>query len=856
MHTSAGIIQLVLPFTLLYGALIMPTETHSADTFPAVLELVVAPEPCDTKCEIRWASSEIAAETISLYYDADNQGLDGTLIVADIPVIPENSSYFWNVANLPEGNYHIYAGFKQGTETGYSYSDKPVSVAHNTGCLEVESRPNLLPNPGFETGAQEVADWIVIRPYNRDRNWQYGWVDDSQIAHTGNRSIQLANTFNGVNSSSAWEDRVIISSPLLDLPTGKDAYLLTGWVKTAQVGFGQALFRIKYYDENGQQLSIKGLREETFYTGGPQTEEWTRVAFFLDPPHWNSPPYPSPARAYKIRVNFSLDNSPGKLWVDDVSLVAISKEEYEQFLPGNRYRPPAIKQAAAPETFPSVEGWGATIQKNPSTGVWWIVGRDKTAFWATGSQVDSNDKLLSATGLSSSAYKKEAQYRAKTDLNFNQGWRDKSGSGQYSTTRRYINWLNFSSEPTISASPDQWVLKDREGSLIAGYGHYFPDVFSPIWQEHANREANTLLDDGGWKLSSEDIIGYWTDNEWAYGDLHDFFWGDTCRLAFVDWIQGKNDLPSVNAKFQAYGSSIRLKVPAGVSIAAPYTSVADLNRAWSSGYHTYNYGSFNDITATDKPYIRAHDDPVRHDLYAFERVVYTIYVNTIIDNIRNVESAFMESNSQGVHQPIFSNRFHLTSPAAMAALQRNMDIFSRFDVIAVNWYPRNQTKTYNSLEWMEIVKATFHDTTGRPLYISEFGMAAEDADDYSSQPYMTIARWREMTVKNQFQRGWAYENFISTWINLPYILGANWYKWSNGYGNPAGSDVRNCGIVNDNDKYYSQFANTIRSVNKQVNSVERQDSLTINDIDWANIAPWICGASGRISPPRDFRREE
>jgi len=169
-----------------------------------------------------------------------------------------------------------------------------------------------------------------------------------------------------------------------------------------------------------------------------------------------------------------------------------------------------------------------------------------------------------------------------------------------------------------------------------------------------------------------------------------------------------------------------------------------------------------------------------------------------------------------------------------------MHIFSRFDIIAVNWYPADtQSTTYPARQWIEIVKSTFHDTTGRPIYVSEFGLAAEDADDFSQPPGLFVARWREKTVEFQYQRGWAYHNFIATWVNLPFIVGANWYKWPNGYGDPQGNDPRNSGIVDDHDHYYNALTDNMRSINGQIQRVERS-SLTLDEVDWANVEINIC----------------
>lgn len=792
--------------------------------------------------EINWTDGDRAGYSVSLFYDTDDAGHDGALIVQDIPAADPTNSYVWNTAGLPNGSYYIYVAISKGSKTSYSYTPEPLVINHPAACLDVAGRANLLPNSSFEEGLLNPAEWSVDTPFpTRDRSWEYKWLDDSAQAHTGSQSVKIANTFNGVNSDSAWQDRVIIESPQLNLPTPGGKYLLTAWLKTDNVAAGQVMFRIKYFDEAGQPLTLSGHKEDTYFTGGPHTGEWTQVAFLLNPPHWASPPYPAPALAEKITVNFSLDNSPGTLWVDDLALVEISQAEYTQFSPNNRYNPPPVTTAGNPVSLPASPDGGYSVQQAADSGVWWLARPDGTAFWATGIDTGSNENLLAATGLSDSEYAKEAQYRAKHELNFNQGGRDKDSSGNYGSTEGFIYWLNFSSEANIETDPEQWVLKDRDGNLIADYGHYFPDVFSPVWQENAVTEANLLLEDDAWLLESKNVLGYWTDNEWAYGDLYDFLWGDTAQLAFVDWLQGENQLPSVDAAFAAAGSDIDLNVPPGYELATPYRTPAALNQAWSSADHRYNYRVFADVYQRDKPLIRAHNDPVAADLYAFERVIYKIYVDTVIDNIRRVETEYINGTGQGRQHLIFSNRFDLNHPAAVAALQRNMDIFSRFDVIAVNLYPADdQQATFNSRDLLERVKATFHDTTGKPLFIAEFGLAAEDADDFQADPPLIVSRWRDKTVEHQYQRGWGYNNLVATWANLPYVIGARWYKWANGYGSSSHIDPRNSGVVADNDAYYTPLTDNMRSLNGQIDAISRSGDFTLDDINWDSVRLNLC----------------
>jgi hypothetical protein len=812
-----------------------------AETSPlAFLEPDGVNDKGDIQFEIRWLDGNVADGTVSLFYDEDGSGVDGTLIVRDIPASDPTNSYHWNTAIVPPGDYFVYAVFRSPLETSTQYSPGTVSI-QQVGCLDLASRTNLIPNASFDDGSTRPTDWNVSSPDPaRGRSWEYQWLNDPSQAHSGSRSLTIANTFN----AGAWQDRVIVAATQRPFPVVDGKYLLTGWIRTEDVEAGHVLMKIKYYDANGTQLALTGHGSDDFRMGGPQTTEWTQVAFLIRPPHWDSPPYPKPARAIRFAVNLSLDHSPGRVWFDDLGLFELGEEEYERSLPGNRYPAPDMQETDVPVSLPGIAGWSTTIQQHPSTGDWWIVGADGSAYWGLGaSSTSANEKLLAATGMTSSNYSKEAKYRLKADLNFNVGWVEKTGPASYSGTHNNITWLNFTSEQEFSSDPSAWMMKDRDGVVYGEPNHRFADPFNPIWQENARLEAESLSDSAGWTLENPDLIGYWTDNEIAFGELYDYLWGEVAKLAFVDWLQGLNELPSVDAVYAQQASAIDLDVPAGFGIAHPYATIGDLDRAWTSSHHVYAYTAFREVHGGDKPYIRSFDDPVAADLYAFERVVYKIYVDTIINNIRRVEDEYLATHGTGFHHAIFSNRFAITGPVSAEGVGRSMDIFGRFDAIGVNLYPNyNNSGTYHPRELLEFVKRYFYDTTGKPLYVAEFGIAAEDADDVVNPPYLIVQRWRPKTVERQDQRGWGYQNLISTWANLPYMIGADWFMWSNGYGE-NGSDPRNSGIVDDRDRYYVPLADNIRSVNARVNRIRRSGSFTLEAIDWSAVEiPFCSGA--------------
>jgi len=89
-------------------------------------------------------------------------------------------------------------------------------------CLDVNNRPNLLHNSGFEQGRLSPLGWYIDTPKpERQRSWQVAWIDDHQQAYSGQRSIKIANTYNSINADDSWEDRVIINSRKIYLPKKK-----------------------------------------------------------------------------------------------------------------------------------------------------------------------------------------------------------------------------------------------------------------------------------------------------------------------------------------------------------------------------------------------------------------------------------------------------------------------------------------------------------------------------------------------------------------------------------------------------------------------------------------------------------
>jgi RHS repeat-associated protein len=118
-------------------------QTASATVFlnqpPSIT--VVAPDgigdTADTGFTIQWIDADPDDDaTVSLYYDTDNSGADGTLIVGNLSEDPDgegHDDYVWETSHLPGGRYYIYAVIDDGVnEPVVDYSEGVVVVDHTS----------------------------------------------------------------------------------------------------------------------------------------------------------------------------------------------------------------------------------------------------------------------------------------------------------------------------------------------------------------------------------------------------------------------------------------------------------------------------------------------------------------------------------------------------------------------------------------------------------------------------------------------------------------------------------------------------------------------------------------------------
>jgi len=104
-HGLAGGWMEAVSFVVNYGGVDDPPEINIVEP---ITDISVPP----SSVLIRWDDQDPDSNAdIALYYDTDNAGKNGVLIISGLKEDPdgENDSYLWDISNLAAGTYHVYA---------------------------------------------------------------------------------------------------------------------------------------------------------------------------------------------------------------------------------------------------------------------------------------------------------------------------------------------------------------------------------------------------------------------------------------------------------------------------------------------------------------------------------------------------------------------------------------------------------------------------------------------------------------------------------------------------------------------------------------------------------------------------
>ncbi|QTA84926.1 FG-GAP repeat protein [Desulfonema magnum] len=146
---------------------------------------------------IQWTdvSPDSGTVSVSLFYDTDNSGEDGTLIVSGLSKAPAAScgEYVWNTAEIPEGAYYVYAVINDGVSEATHYSEGMLTVDHTTFSNEIKVTASDAAESDFFGGSVAISgDYAVVGSLNDScdtyifRREGTEWVDQTKLGKSGN----------------------------------------------------------------------------------------------------------------------------------------------------------------------------------------------------------------------------------------------------------------------------------------------------------------------------------------------------------------------------------------------------------------------------------------------------------------------------------------------------------------------------------------------------------------------------------------------------------------------------------------------------------------------------------------------
>ncbi|MFB0515036.1 MAG: beta-galactosidase [Candidatus Neomarinimicrobiota bacterium] len=661
-------------------------------------------------------------------------------------------------------------------------------------CLSGKGQ-NLVPNPSFEATVLSVpqinfqparpateADppeykvdlpehWNIVSGYARGYlPREQGW-GVAEKGRTGNRSLCLTDA----PAFPAWYSQDFAIEP-------NSAHLAEAYIDADGMRYHDYLRIIfSILDAEGNCLGY-----EQIVSARTETRN-IRVSDFGQTGWRHKQVYIRPRKGQaKMRIIIRLVDS-GIAYVDDISVQALTPEEATELEPPYHQKTPALKTVSKQRKVKAT-GFYSVEQVD---GVWWLVDPEGRLTWSIGIQSMGNilwenptlSKLIEEQyGGDQSRYLEDQIPRLrKWNFTTSGSW---SGPAFYDLNTRLVARgeepfpsLHFIGFTTVG---DQaYSVRNREG-MVNDFGeHAMVDPFNPEWQARAEelvKGITSLYRGTPW------LVGYFVDNEINMGNLTRYLHSRYCREELAEWLQKQYD-----------------------------NDIARLNKNWSTEDQNYQYASFAQI-AEDIP----DQDPspnAEKYLHGFVRYLMQTYVDFTVDIIRRYDQDHL----------IISNRFALGAKTrAVEEVGNFIDLFSKYDIVCTNLYARSGGSY--APDQMALLQY-LHDQTGRPLLIGEFSFHANESN-------IPLDQWGDKIVATMEERGQAYNRTLLSWAYLPYMVGAHFYKWCNGYGPVGRYRGRNAGIVNDQNEAYQPFVEMVTETNRRVLHARRKAGGHVSDFEY------------------------
>ncbi len=193
----------------------------------------------DSSFEIEWDLSDLdGPASVSLYYDTDQSGFDGTLIASGLVSSSGADSCQWNTSEVTEGTYWIYAVVDDGVNQNRTYSTGPVLVDHNL-TPELSLSKNTLYFGAEMTDAVTSPETVLVENTGEGAlNWQAeankSWLSVSPLSGAGEGILEIdvnpdslsPGDYTGsvtVTDAKAWNSPQVIEVNLTVYAQGSDS---------------------------------------------------------------------------------------------------------------------------------------------------------------------------------------------------------------------------------------------------------------------------------------------------------------------------------------------------------------------------------------------------------------------------------------------------------------------------------------------------------------------------------------------------------------------------------------------------------------------------------------------------------
>ncbi len=264
-------------------------------------------------------------------------------------------------------------------------------------------------------------------------------------------------------------------------------------------------------------------------------------------------------------------------------------------------------------------------------------------------------------------------------------------------------------------------LEDAQGNSGMP-GHAFPDPFDSAFEEAYRAKVLKVYQSLGGKRW---FAGWFADNELDHTGLERQVYSPHCAAAFKEFLVRRHG------------------------------TIEALNQAWKTAYASFDAL----IAARPDPLLPAR--AMAEDFRLFAREIVSRYIDTTIRVIRSVDPGRL----------VFSNRFMSSGMSGNAAV---IDLYSRYDGIAVNLYPQNQQPGLGDNE--RAFLRFFHESTGKPVLVTEWSVPALDSGLYDGPPKNLDWSWNTV-IGTQADRGKQAARLTVDFYNLPFVVGAQWFTW-------------------------------------------------------------------------------